>query len=76
MVHVQADFVVHFQTILATPTSISLPAYAQANSSVGYLVPTSCTAYTLDLTVEIIQHGAIVAQHNAALGIEQLLPVP
>ncbi len=49
---------------------ISLAPHAQATSSVGYLVPGSCTASALVVTVEIIQNGAVIAQRSAQLVIE------
>ena len=47
---------------------VNLPPYGSATSSVGYTVPSSCTANELVVTVEILQQGKIVAQAASQLG--------
>lgn len=50
---------------------LTLAPFSSASSSVGYLVPASCTANELVVTVEILQQGKIVAQRSADLVIVQ-----
>ncbi|HEV3172096.1 MAG TPA: hypothetical protein VGZ32_17225 [Actinocrinis sp.] len=49
---------------------VNLAPHAQGSSSIGYLVPSSCTASALVVTVEIIQNGAIIAERSATLVIK------
>jgi hypothetical protein len=49
---------------------VNLAPHAQGSGSVGYLVPGSCTASALVVTVEIIQNGTVVAQRSAQLVIK------
>ena len=49
---------------------MSFAPHAQSSSSLGYLVPGSCTASALVVTVEVIQNGTVVAERSAQLVIE------
>lgn len=49
---------------------MNFPPFAQVSGSLGYLVPASCTASALVVTVEIIQNGTVIAQRSAQLTIE------
>ena len=51
------------------PLSASFAPHAQLRSSVGYLVPSGCTATQLQVTVEIEQGGTVLAERTADLGI-------
>lgn len=48
---------------------LNFPPHAQLTSTVGYLVPFSCTATELVVTVEILQNGKVVTQASAILRI-------
>jgi len=48
---------------------LNFPPHGQLTSSVGYLVPFSCTATALVVTVEILQNGKVVTQASATLRI-------
>jgi hypothetical protein len=48
---------------------LNFPPHGQLTSSVGYLVPFSCTATELVVTVEILQNGKVVTQASAILRI-------
>ena len=50
--------------------SVNLPPHGSATSSVGYLVPSGCTATGLVVTVEVIQQGKVIAQRSADLIIK------
>lgn len=50
---------------------VTLAPFGSASSSLGYLVPASCTANGLVVTVSVIQQGKVVAQRSAELIIEQ-----
>lgn len=50
---------------------VNLPPHGSATSSVGYLVPSGCTANALIVTVEILQQGKVITQRSATLIIEQ-----
>ena len=51
--------------------SVTLAPFGSASSSLGYLVPASCTANGLVVTVSVIQQGKVVAQRSAELIIQQ-----
>ena len=53
--------------------SMTFPPHGVLTDGVGYLVPGSCTATELVVTVEIIQQGRVVTQRSAQLAIEQPL---
>jgi hypothetical protein len=55
---------------------VTLAPHAQATSTVGYLVPSSCTAAALVVTVKIIQNGTVIAQRSATLEIIQQTTAP
>jgi hypothetical protein len=48
---------------------MNFPPLGQLTTTVGYLVPGSCTATGLVVTVEILQNGKVVTQGSAELGI-------
>ena len=48
---------------------MNFPPHGQLTGTVGYLVPGSCTATGLVVTVEILQSGKVVAQRSAELTI-------
>lgn len=50
---------------------LTLAPFSSASSSLRYLVPSSCTANGLVVTVSVIQQGKVVAQRSAELIIEQ-----
>ena len=54
--------------------SMSFAPYAQLTASVGYLVPASCTATDLRVTVQIYKQGALLTQRSADLTIIQPTP--
>lgn len=54
---------------LARPAAFA--PYGTVHSSVGYLVPASCTAAQLQITVRIQQSGTVLAQQSANLAIVQ-----
>lgn len=49
--------------------AVDLAPHALASATVGYLVPGTCTATALVVTVKVLQNGAVVAQRSAALQI-------
>ena len=49
--------------------SLNFPPLGQLTTTTGYLVPPSCTATGLVVTVEILQNGKIVTQASATLRI-------
>jgi hypothetical protein len=49
---------------------VSLPPLGSQSSTVGYLVPASCEATGLVVTVQVIQNGVVVAQRSADLVID------
>ena len=53
--------------------SLNFPPHGQLTSSVGYLVPFSCTATALVVTVEILQNGKVVTQASATLRIVRVV---
>jgi hypothetical protein len=53
---------------------VNVPAHGSVSSSVGYLVPSSCTATGLIVTVQVSQQGKVVAQRSAELTI--IRPTP
>jgi hypothetical protein len=53
---------------------MSFPPNGQLTSTIGYLVPASCTATSLVVTVTISQQGTVVAQRSARLAIIQPSP--
>ena len=53
--------------------SLNFPQHGQLTSSVGYLVPFSCTATALVVTVEILQNGKVVTQASATLRIVRVV---
>ena len=53
------------------PQQAPLDPYGRFRSSVGYLVPGSCTASRLQITVQIQQGGTVLAQQTANLAITQ-----
>lgn len=50
---------------------LTLAPFSSASASLGYLVPSSCTADGLVVTVSVIQQGKVVAQRSAELFIVQ-----
>lgn len=48
---------------------LNFPPHGQLTSTVGYLVPGSCSATGLVVTVEILQNGKVVSQRSAELAI-------
>lgn len=55
---------------------VNLAPHSLVSATVGYLVPGSCTATALVVTVEVLQNGAIVAQRSARLQIIQPATAP
>lgn len=55
---------------------VTLAPHATASATVGYLVPGSCTATALIVTVEVLQNGTVVAQRSAQLQIIQPTTAP
>jgi hypothetical protein len=51
------------------PRPASFAPHGQLRSSVGYLVPSGCTATQLQVTVEFEQGGTVLAEATADLGI-------
>ena len=51
------------------PQSASFAPHGAFRSSVGYLVPPTCTASKLQITVEFEQDGTVLAQRTADLAI-------
>jgi hypothetical protein len=51
------------------PLPASFAPHGQLRSSVGYLVPSGCTATQLQVTVEFEQGGTVLAERTADLGI-------
>lgn len=49
---------------------VTLSPFGSASSSLGYLVPASCTANGLVVTVSVFQQGKVVAQRSTELVIE------
>jgi hypothetical protein len=48
---------------------MNFPPHGRLTGTVGYLVPGSCTATGLVVTVEILQNGKVVTQRSAELTI-------
>jgi len=55
---------------------VTLAPHGVASATVGYLVPPSCTASALVVTVEVLQNGTVVAQRSAQLQIIQPATAP
>ncbi|HEY4455919.1 MAG TPA: hypothetical protein VGN81_16525 [Pseudonocardiaceae bacterium] len=53
------------------PQPATFAPYGTFHSSVGYLVPASCTASQLQITVQIQQSGTVLAQQSTNLAITQ-----
>src|ERR1022692_1400917 len=51
------------------PLSATFAPHGQLRSSVGYLVPSGCTATQLQVTVEIEQGGTVLAERTADLAV-------
>ena len=54
--------------------SMTFAPFAQLTASVGYVVPASCTANDLRVTVQIYKQGALLTQRSADLTIIQPTP--
>lgn len=55
---------------------VTLAPRSAASATVGYLVPGSCTATALIVTVEVLQNGTVVDQRSAQLQIIQPTTAP
>lgn len=53
------------------PQPTAFAPYGTIHASVGYLVPASCTAAQLQVTVQVQQNGTVLAQRSTDLAIIQ-----